>query len=272
MQIKKTNVINDSIVVQRCVTTISNPTLTNTFTVSNVTTIADETRVTRASGSFITDGVIADYRVTGTGIPAGTRVSAVASDYLVLTQKATASGTVTLTFYQIGFIEAGWTVGGYLSGTGMGTDPVISSLTETSVTMSVNAASTQSNTTITQRSHIKATVAFKSRSVPVIGSSQVVFIASSADSDAPGATTAYEFSHDEGVTWRTADPTFFSIQSTIPSSSLVGGRATTIGPRNNGAGADNMWFICATHMRMSIVGHATNQIDSVSCDAYVYYQ
>lgn len=75
------------------------------FTVSSCTTTNGSTTVTATSGAFNTagvhqKGVRPGDVVTGTGIPSDTTVVSVASNgnSLVLSQAATASGTVTLTF------------------------------------------------------------------------------------------------------------------------------------------------------------------------------
>lgn len=71
------------------------------FTVASCTTVSTSPDVT-TTGNFITSGVVAGMTVTGTGIAAGTTVLSVtdATD-LVLSKPATASGTVTLTFFVI---------------------------------------------------------------------------------------------------------------------------------------------------------------------------
>jgi hypothetical protein len=71
-------------------------TLSFTTTVANVTTTSASTTVTVASGGF--PGVAAGMSVTGTGIAAGTTVSSVSGNTLILSLAATASGTVTLSF------------------------------------------------------------------------------------------------------------------------------------------------------------------------------
>jgi hypothetical protein len=70
----------------------------STFTVPNCTTINTNTTVSAAAGSF--NSVRAGDGVTGTGIPANTKVQSVAANgsSIVLSAAATAGGTVTLTF------------------------------------------------------------------------------------------------------------------------------------------------------------------------------
>lgn len=69
-----------SIDVASCTTTISTATLTTT-------------------GNFDTSGIVVGMKVTGTGIPADTYVSAIASTTsLTMNKNATASGTITATF------------------------------------------------------------------------------------------------------------------------------------------------------------------------------
>ena len=67
-----------------------------TFTVSAVTVTIGSALATVASGGF--PGVHSAEGVTGTGLAAGTAVKAVSGNALTLSQNATASGTVTLTF------------------------------------------------------------------------------------------------------------------------------------------------------------------------------
>lgn len=81
----------------------------STVNVASCTTTSGSATVT-TSASF-SGLVVAGVRVTGTGIAADTRVSAVGSaTSLTLSQNATASGTVTLTFTTFKAINSGDTV------------------------------------------------------------------------------------------------------------------------------------------------------------------
>jgi hypothetical protein len=71
------------------------------FTVATCTTVISTPNVSTAA-SFGTAGVVAGMTVTGTGIAPGTKVLSVTdATHIVLSQNATASGTVTLTFFTI---------------------------------------------------------------------------------------------------------------------------------------------------------------------------
>jgi hypothetical protein len=266
-RVDRITVMNDVVPIDRCNVTNTSTALTNTTAVSNVTTRAGDPMLI---GAFADTGVAAGDRVTGTGIAAGTRVRLVLPDGVLMDQPAQADGSITATFYQIGFIEAGWTQGMCVEGTGIpstaGTTVIASIASETSLTMGTAATAT-AKTTVTGRSHLKATVAMKTRGVFCQGAAQVFFrFKTTSDVDSP-VSSAGEQSFDDGVTYSAADAGYLDGQDNIVGS-LVTGRGRLILPRKS-APAEN--YLAPTHVRCSITGHATNQIDSVACLASVFW-
>lgn len=264
MSYERTTVMHDNIPIDRCRPVSGSPTLTNTTPVASVVRTAGDPKL---AGTFPTELVFVGDRITGTGIATGARVVFVGKDFVLMDKAATSSGSGTVSFYSIGFVEAGWTVGLMLQGTGMAATARITAITETSLTMSANATASDI-TTITQRSHIPATVTVFTRPVPMAGAKLIAWVGTSADADVPGAPT-YQYSADDGVTFRAADASFFGgVNHNWAVGFSTGGAIAVLGARLTAT--EDFKFFIGTHMRLTFAGHGTNQIDSVRIDAWVY--
>lgn len=117
-----------------------------------------------------------------------------------------------------------------------------------------------------------ASAVVTSAPVRCLGALEVYFICFATTAGVATAAAVYEYSMDEGVTWRAAQTVFFDTNNDVAAAALNGGRLFFVRPNHDATNPGPQRMAC-THVRLKVTGNAgaspANDIAGFRVDAVV---
>lgn len=118
-----------------------------------------------------------------------------------------------------------------------------------------------------------ASAVVTSAAVRCLGALEVYFLCYATTTNVATSAAVYEYSVDEGVTWRAVQAAFFDTNNDVAAAALNGGRIFFVRPKSAAPGLQRM---PCTHVRLKVTGNAgaspANDILGFRVDAVVVSQ